>query len=165
MIKPIVILGEFEQVTKKETVPDLLPVSLAIHSHVQCSSYLQFFHIIWKTHRSIRLTLLFVFFFFHFWLLAFKNFCFVLIFSFCFLKWALNCPCDSHCIYSSEPYVVSNELGGKRCWNGEKSTRIQDNEIFTLWGKKKKNGTFGNSLLLVPYFLKAELLGITAVSE
>lgn len=31
--------------------------------------------------------------------------------------------------------------------------------------KKKKNGTFGNSLLLVPYFLKAELLGITAVSE
>lgn len=32
-------------------------------------------------------------------------------------------------------------------------------------GEKKKKSTFGISLLLVPWFLKAQLLGITAVSE
>lgn len=148
IITPTVIQWEFEQVTKKEIIPDLLPVYRAIHSLFQCSPYLYFFRIYeqWKS---------FIF--------TFGCFCFTLDFKFLrmwrdlfllLLKQTLNCPGDSHGIYLSEPYMVSNELGGRRCWNGERSTRIQDNEIFTLWGWKT-NPAFGNSLLLVPCFLQA----------
>jgi len=41
-ITPIIILGEFEQLTKNETVSDLLPVSPAIRSPFQHSAYFYF---------------------------------------------------------------------------------------------------------------------------